>query len=154
MPLDGDPAALAEVDAAGLVYVHDEDPGIRRRRAGKGFTYLTPDGKPLTDAKTLERIRKLVIPPAYTDVWICADPNGHIQATGRDQRGRKQYRYHPKWRMLRDETKYSRMAAFGRALPTIRARIEQDLKRRGLPREKVLAAVVSLLEKTLIRVGN
>ena len=154
MPLDGDPAGLAEVDAAGLVYVHDDDPGIRRRRAGKGFAYRTPEGKPLTDAKTLDRIRKLVIPPAYTDVWICPNPKGHIQATGRDQKGRKQYRYHAKWRELRDETKYSRMAAFGRALPAIRTRIDEDLRRHGLPREKVLAAVVRLLELTLIRVGN
>ncbi len=134
--------------------MHDDDPGIRRRRAGKGFAYRTPDGKLLTDEKTLERIRKLVIPPAYTDVWICSSPEGHIQATGRDQKGRKQYRYHAKWRELRDETKYGRMAAFGRALPAIRVRIDEDLKLRGLPREKVLAAVVRLLEWTLIRVGN
>ncbi|MEO6378885.1 MAG: DNA topoisomerase IB, partial [Caulobacteraceae bacterium] len=154
MPLDGDAAGLAEVDAAGLVYVHDDDPGIRRRHAGKGFAYRTPDGKPLTDERTLERIRKLVIPPAYTDVWICPNLKGHIQATGRDQKGRKQYRYHAKWRELRDETKYGRMAAFGRALPSIRRRIDADLKLRGLPREKVLAAVVRLLERTLIRVGN
>ena len=154
MALDGDVESVAEIDAAGLVYVHDDDPGIRRRKAGKGFAYRAPDGKPLTDEKTLDRIRKLVIPPAYTDVWICPDPKGHIQATGRDQKGRKQYRYHPKWRAARDETKYGRMAAFGRALPSIRKRIDADLKLRGLPREKVLAAVVRLLEWTLIRIGN
>ncbi|HTK35709.1 MAG TPA: DNA topoisomerase IB [Caulobacteraceae bacterium] len=141
-------------DAAGLTYVSDEGPGIRRRRSGSGFTYRGPDGKPVRDPATLARIRKLAIPPAYEEVWICPDPNGHIQATGRDARGRKQYRYHPDWRSARDETKYARMAAFGRALPAIRARVDADLGRPGLPKEKVLAAVVRLLELTLIRVGN
>ena len=153
MPFDGNaPAEVA--DAAGLVYVTDEDPGIRRRQTAKGFAYTDPDGKAVADPETLDRIARLVIPPAYTDVWICPDPRGHIQATGRDARGRKQYRYHPDWRTTRDEGKYARMAAFGRALPAIRAQVEADLRRPGLPREKVLAAVVRLLELTLIRVGN
>jgi len=154
MALDGDLASAAAVSEAGLVYVTDEDPGLRRRGSGKGFSYLKPDGRELRDEAALERIRKLAIPPAYTDVWICPDANGHIQATGRDQRGRKQYRYHARWREMRDETKFSRMAAFGRALPRIRAQVNKDLKRRDLCREKVLAAVVRLLEWTLIRVGN
>jgi len=139
---------------AGLLYVSDEEPGIRRRRAGKGFTYSWPDGTRVTEEETLARIRKLAIPPAYTDVWICADPDGHLQATGRDAKGRKQYRYHPRWTELREGTKYGRMLEFCRALPKIRVRVDEDLSRRGLPREKVLAAVVRLLETTLIRVGN
>jgi DNA topoisomerase-1 len=117
-------------------------------------SYLTPDGKRLRDAATLERIRKLVIPPAWTGVWICTDPRGHLQATGRDARGRKQYRYHPRWRQVRDETKYDRLIGFAQSLPAIRRRTAEDLGLVGLPREKVLAAVVQLLEKTLIRVGN
>ena len=145
------PAAAA---AAGLHYVSDQTPGIRRRRAGKGFVYIGPDGRPWRDAADLKRIRSVVIPPAWTDVWICPSPKGHIQAVGRDARGRKQYRYHPRWRETRDEAKYGRMVAFGKTLPGIRARVEEDLARRGLPREKVLAAVVRLLERTLIRVGN
>jgi DNA topoisomerase-1 len=147
-----DPVESAK--AAGLRYVSDETPGIRRRRAGKGFTYTTPDGAKLTDAATLARIKSLAIPPAWTDVWICPRPNGHIQATGRDEKGRKQYRYHPRWHEVRDETKYARMIAFAGALPKIRERTAQDLAKAGLPREKVLATVVQLLEKTLIRVGN
>ncbi|HEU5013173.1 MAG TPA: DNA topoisomerase IB [Roseiflexaceae bacterium] len=147
-----DPVQAAET--AGLNYVNDADPGIRRKRAGKGFSYIGPDGRTIKDAATLERIRKLAIPPAYTSVWICPDPNGHIQATGRDAKGRKQYRYHPRWREVRDENKYGRMIAFGKALPGIRERVEQDLERKGMPREKVLAAVVRLLETTMIRVGN
>ena len=143
-----------EAAAAGLVYVHDTDPGIRRRKAGKGFTYVDAEGRKIDDARILDRIAKLVIPPAWTNVWICADPRCHIQATGRDQRGRKQYIYHPKWRAHRDEAKYSRMAEFGRALPKLRQRVEQDLARHGLPREKVLAAVVRIMEETSIRVGN
>jgi DNA topoisomerase-1 len=139
---------------AGLIYVQDVDPGIRRLKAGKGFTYRDADGWPVKDAAALARIRALVIPPAWTDVWICASPRGHIQATGRDQRGRKQYRYHANWRAGRDAHKYGRVAAFGRALPRLRKQVEADLARRGLPREKVLAAVVRLLEVTLIRVGN
>ncbi len=147
-----DPVASAE--AAGLRYVSDTGPGITRRRAGKHFSYLGIDGVPIRDRVELERIKGLGIPPAWTDVWICPDPRGHLQATGRDAKGRKQYRYHPRWREIRDETKYSRMMAFGRALPRIRARTHHDLTRRGLPREKVLATVVRLLEATLIRVGN
>jgi DNA topoisomerase-1 len=147
-----DPVESAQ--AAGLRYVSDTQPGIRRKRAGKGFVYLGPEGKTIRDAKELARIRSLAIPPAYTDVWICPSPNGHIQATGRDARGRKQYRYHPKWREVRDETKFGRMLAFSQALPKIRARLERDLSLPGLPREKVLATVVRLLECTCIRVGN
>jgi DNA topoisomerase I len=147
-----DAAEAAEV--AGLRYVSDSTPGISRRRAGKGFSYRTPDGRTLRDPRTVARIQSLAIPPAYTDVWICPDPNGHIQATGRDARGRKQYRYHPRWREVRDETKFGRMLAFSEVLPAIRKRVEADLARPGLPREKVLATVVRLLECTGIRVGN
>ncbi|HEY2159077.1 MAG TPA: hypothetical protein VGH33_25845, partial [Isosphaeraceae bacterium] len=139
---------------AGLRYVSDESPGFRRRPSGKGFTYLGLDGQPLRDPEALRRIRSLVIPPAWSDVWICARADGHLQATGRDARGRKQYRYHPRWRSVRDETKYGRMMVFGRSLPGIRKRVEADLARHGLPREKVLATIVRLLEVTLIRVGN
>jgi DNA topoisomerase-1 len=140
--------------APGLRYVDDHDPGIRRVKTPAGFGYRHADGSRVEDEDTLARIRALVLPPAWTDVWICPDPNGHIQATGRDQRGRKQYRYHDGWRQARDESKYERLVAFGRALPRLRARVSADLRRRGLPREKVLAAVVRLLEITLIRVGN
>jgi DNA topoisomerase-1 len=147
-----DPVEAAE--SAGLRYVSDVMPGIRRKRAGRGFSYLSAGGQPIRDDRTLARIRSLAIPPAYTDVWICPDPSGHIQATGRDARGRKQYRYHPRWREVRDETKYGRMLAFSEVLPTIRERVESDLARPGLPREKVLAAVIRLLESTGIRVGN
>jgi DNA topoisomerase-1 len=147
-----DPAAAAT--AAGLVYATDRGPGIERRRAGTGFSYRGPDGKTIKDREEIERIKALALPPAYTDVWINPNPRGHIQATGRDDQGRKQYRYHPRWREVRDETKYSRMIAFGQALPGIRARLDADLSRPGLPREKVLATVVRLLETTLVRVGN
>ncbi|HKV09178.1 MAG TPA: DNA topoisomerase IB [Thermoanaerobaculia bacterium] len=148
-----DPVESAK--AAGLRYVTDDVPGIRRRRCGpKGFCYVDPQGKAVKDPKELERIKKLAIPPAWTDVWICLRANGHLQATGRDARGRKQYRYHPNWREVRDETKFGKMVAFGEALPRIRERVESDLSLRGLPREKVLATVVKLLETTLIRVGN
>ncbi|MBV9787204.1 MAG: DNA topoisomerase IB [Chloroflexi bacterium] len=147
-----DPVQSAK--AAGLRYVSDEMPGIRRKRAGKNFSYIGLDGKPIRDPKELQRIKSLGIPPAYTDVWICPLPNGHIQATGRDAKGRKQYRYHARWREVRDETKYGRMLAFGAALPRIRERVDQDLKLPGLSREKVLATVVRLLSTTLIRVGN
>jgi DNA topoisomerase-1 len=139
---------------AGLLYVSDKGPGIRRRRAGRGFTYTGPDGKRLTDTAHLAWIKRLAIPPAWTNVWICPIRRGHIQATGRDARGRKVYRYHPRWREVRDEAKYERMLAFADALPAIRRRVARDLERPGLPREKVLAAVVSLLERTRIRVGN
>ncbi len=138
----------------GLVYADDHDPGLGRRANADGFRYRDADGRAVTDAATLERIRTLVIPPAWTAVWICPDPRGHIQVTGRDTRGRKQYRYHTAWRATRDEAKFERVAAFGRVLPRLRRRIDADLRRRGLPREKVLALVVSLLETTLIRVGN
>jgi DNA topoisomerase-1 len=147
-----DPMVAAKV--AGLHYVTDTAPGIRRLRAGKRFRYVGPDGKPVRRPEELRRIRSLVIPPAWTEVWICPSPNGHTQATGLDSRGRKQYRYHPRWREVRDEAKYGRMVAFGRALPRIRARTEQDLAQPGLPRSKVLASIVRLLESTLIRVGN
>lgn len=147
-----DPAESAKV--AGLRYVTDARPGIQRRQAANGFEYIDPKGQPIRDDTKIERIKALAIPPAWTDVWICPSPNGHIQATGRDARGRKQYRYHPRWRMVRDETKYARMLAFGAALPRIRERTGKDLARHGLPREKVLATVVRLLETTLIRVGN
>ena len=141
-------------EQANLIYVNDEEPGITRRRSGKGFSYRLPSGKLVSDPPTLGRIRKLAIPPAYTDVWICSEPRGHIQATGRDARGRKQYRYHARWREFRDSAKYERMLDFGRILPSIRERVDQDLARRGLPRERVLAAVVRLLETTFMRVGN
>jgi DNA topoisomerase I len=144
----------AVAEAAGLLYVHDDDPGLTRVKAGTGFDYLDPKGRPVTDERTIDRIRSLAIPPAYTEVWICKSPRGHIQATGRDEKGRKQYRYHPKWAEARAETKFARMAAFGRALPRLRERIEHDLNRRTLSREKVVATVVRLLELTLIRVGN
>ncbi|MGQ9370064.1 DNA topoisomerase IB [Azospirillum sp. ST 5-10] len=158
--MDARPPAEYAVDpqqaaaCAGLVYVSDEEPGIRRRRAGKGFFYLWPDGRKVAEGDTLARIRKLAIPPAYRSVWICPDPDGHLQATGRDSRGRKQYRYHPRWIEVREGTKYGRMLDFCRVLPTIRARVDADLAQRGLPRDKVLATVVRLLETTLIRVGN
>lgn len=147
-----DPAESAK--AAGLRYVTDAKPGIRRKRQGKGFRYVGPDGSPMHDAEVMRRIKSLVIPPAWTNVWICTNPNGHLQATGRDARGRKQSRYHPRWREVRDETKYHRMLLFGNALPAIRKRVEQDLSLPGLSREKVLAAIVRLLETTFIRIGN
>jgi DNA topoisomerase-1 len=140
--------------AAGLRYALDEGAGITRARAGKGFTYRDAHGRTIRDRSQLERIRSLAIPPAWTDVWISPAATGHIQATGRDAKGRKQYRYHPRWRAARDETKYQRLMAFARLLPRIRARVDRDLSRDGLTREKVIAAVVRLLETTLIRVGN
>ncbi len=154
VPAAAPPPPHQSAAEAGLRYVSDTSPGIRRKRSGTGFTFVGPDGRRITDEKTLERIRKLAIPPAYTDVWICPSPSGHLQATGRDARGRKQYRYHPRWRQVRDETKFGRMVAFSEVLPKIRARVETDLGRPGLPREKVLATVVRLLECTNIRVGN
>ena len=140
--------------AAGLRYATDARPGISRRRSGRGWSYRDPDGSIVRDADTLQRIRTLAIPPAWTDVWICPWPNGHIQATGRDARGRKQYRYHELWRARRDDDKFARLIDFARVLPRIRAQVERDLALPGLAREKVLAAVVRLLETTLIRVGN
>lgn len=145
---------MESAKAAGLRYVTDDEPGFRRRKRGRGFSYLDPRGRAIKEKKELERIRKLAIPPAWTEVWICARPNGHLQATGRDARGRKQYRYHPEWRHVRDETKFGRMLAFGEALPKIRERIDRDLALQRLAREKVLAAVIKLLETTLIRIGN
>jgi DNA topoisomerase-1 len=139
---------------AGLRYVSDSKPGISRRRAGKGFRYFDAEGKPVRDKPTLARIRSLVIPPAWKDVWICPIANGHLQVTGRDAKGRKQSRYHPRWRVVRDETKYERMLLFGSALREMRDRTEHDLALAGLPREKVLAAIVRLMEVTQIRVGN
>ncbi len=139
---------------AGLRYVSDATPGIERKTAGEDFAYIGPDGKPVDDEKTLQRIRSLAIPPAWTEVWICPHPRGHIQAIGRDARRRKQYRYHPEYREIRDQDKYGRMVAFARALPKIRARVQRDMNRSALPREKVLATVVRLLETTMIRVGN
>lgn len=139
---------------AGLRYVSDTQPGIRRRRAGKNFSYSGLDGKPIHDQQELKRLRAIAVPPAWTDVWICPNPRGHIQATGRDAKGRKQYRYHPRWREIRDETKYDKLLAFGKELPALRVRIEHDLALPGLPREKVLATVVRLLDATSIRVGN
>jgi DNA topoisomerase-1 len=132
----------------------DDLPGFTRRRAGRGFSYRDADGRRIRDRDTIERIRRIAIPPAWTEVWICPDPNGRIQATGRDARGRKQYRYHPRYRSRRDRAKFERLIAFARALPAIRDQVERDLARSGLPREKVVAAVVRLLELTLIRVGN
>ena len=140
--------------AAGLSYTTDRRPGIRRVRHASTFRYFTATGRRLTNPQELARIRALVIPPAWEDVWICADPRGHLQATGRDARGRKQYRYHPNWRSIRDDAKYDRMIGFAQALPHIRRRTASDLRRVGLTREKVIALIVQLLEKTLIRVGN
>jgi DNA topoisomerase I len=140
---------------AGLRYVNDNHtPGIRRVGSTTRVGYLHPNGATVSNPAELQRIKSLVIPPAWTDVWICTDPRGHLQATGRDARGRKQYRYHPRWREVRDEVKYGKLIAFAQALPRIRQRTDADLRKNGLQREKVLAAVVQLLEKTLIRVGN
>ncbi|MEO6802631.1 MAG: DNA topoisomerase IB [Granulicella sp.] len=147
-----DPTESAK--AAGLRYVYDHRPGIARKRWRNGFRYLAPDGKTVRDPEILARIKSLVIPPAWVDVWICTLPNGHLQATGRDARGRKQSRYHPRWREVRDEVKYERMLLFGKALPKIRKQVEHDLAQPGLPREKVLATIVRLMETTFIRVGN
>jgi DNA topoisomerase I len=139
---------------AGLRYVSDAESGILRKKRGKGFSYVGADGKTLRDAKAIARIKALVIPPAWKEVWICPISNGHLQATGRDARGRKQSRYHPRWREVRDETKYERMLTFGAALPTIREKVEHDLGMPGLPRQKIMATIVRLMEATLIRVGN
>jgi DNA topoisomerase I len=146
--------AVEGARSAGLRYVTDQIPGIRRLTRRGHFRYVSPNGSPIRDRATLDRIVQLAIPPAYADVWICPQANGHIQATGRDARGRKQYRYHTRWREVRDATKYDRLLEFAGALPQMRRAIERDLKRPGMPKEKVLAAVVTLLETTLIRVGN
>jgi DNA topoisomerase-1 len=149
---DNHPVASAAI--AGLRYVRDSSPGIQRRKGRRHSTYVGPDGKVIRNATTLNRIRALAVPPAWTDVWICSDPRGHLQATGRDAKGRKQYRYHAGWRLCRDETKFDRMQAFAEALPNIRRRTNADLVQAGLPRNKVIAAIVQLLEKSLIRIGN
>jgi DNA topoisomerase-1 len=149
------PAAGATMAvAAGLVYVSDSQPGIRRLRVGKGFRYVTPQNRRVAAARELQRIAHLAIPPAYRQVWISVTSRGHLQATGRDARGRKQYRYHAEWRQIRDGAKFGRMAAFGEALPLLRRKLRRDLALPGLPRAKVLAAVVSLLDATRVRVGN
>ena len=140
--------------AAGLRHVSDEQPGLSRRRAGKGFSYRDADGHVVRDAATLSRIRALAIPPAYTDVWICVREDGHLQATGRDARRRKQYRYHPDWARVRGDGKFDRVIAFGQALPALRRRLRRDMKLPGFPQQKVLAIVVALLGETLVRVGN
>lgn len=145
---------MAAAHAAGLRYVTDAEPGIRRRGAGRGFAYYDPSGHRITNRAQRERFRALAIPPAWTDVWICPDPNGHLQVTARDAKDRKQYRYHPRFRAARDQSKFGRLLTFSAALPRIRDRVERDLARRGLPRDKVLAAVVWLLERTSFRVGN
>jgi DNA topoisomerase-1 len=148
------PEALSAAREAGLRYVTDDAPGISRKSTGKSITYRDAQGRVVKDRETLIRIKRLAIPPAWTDVWICAQPNGHIQATGRDARGRKQYRYHPDWSAVRDGAKFERMIAFGKALPRIRRQVQRDLSRRNLDRRKVLAAMVRLLETTLVRIGN
>jgi DNA topoisomerase-1 len=147
-----DPKTAAET--AGLVYTNDDTPGITRKRHGRYWRYFAPDGSRITDRRDIERINKLAVPPAYTDVWISPDPNGHLQATGRDARGRKQYRYHPRFREVRDSNKYEHMLDFVAALPQLRERVDADMAQPGLPRTKVLATIVRLLETTLIRVGN
>ena len=150
-------AALARALAPAppqLVYVSDSMPGLTRVKRGKGYAYLDAEGRPVRDRRELQRIRRLAIPPAYTDVWICPLAHGHLQATGRDARGRKQYRYHPDWHAQRDADKFDRMVAFGAALPRIRARVRRDLALPGLPRDKVIATLVHLLDTTFMRVGN
>ena len=151
LKIDKDYSKAAKV--ADLVYVNDKAPGISRLKKGKGFVYIYDD-KPLTDKEELERIRKLAIPPAWTNVWICAKENGHIQATGFDVRGRKQYRYHQLWHLLRNETKFHRLYEFGKLLPSMRLKLEEDLSKKELHEEKVIATVISLMERTYIRVGN
>src|SRR5436305_10208045 len=146
--------AVAAAEEAGLQYVSDEKPGYRRRLNGKDFKYLDTEGKRIRDEQRVLRIKRLAIPPAWTDVWICPSPTGHIQATGRDARGRKQYRYHDRWREVRDENKFGRLAEFAKTLPKIRRRVARDITLADLPREKVLATVVRLLERTFIRIGN
>jgi DNA topoisomerase-1 len=153
-PLGSAAEAAQMATEAGLVYVSDTEPGIRRLRAGRGFRYVTPENRLLDAAEDLRRIASLAIPPAYRDVWISLKPRGHLQATGRDARGRKQYRYHAEWRELRDSAKFGRMVAFGEQLPKLRRKLQRDLGLPGLPREKVLAVVVSLLDATRVRVGN
>src|SRR5688572_24806181 len=138
----------------GLRYVSDTAPGIRRRRAGRGFVYMRPGGRRVRDAREIARIRAIAIPPAWSDVWICPHPNGHILATGRDAKGRKQYRYHPRWRTVRDGAKFESLVPFGEALPELRRTVRDDLKREGLPKERVVATVVALLDSCFARIGN
>lgn len=152
IPVITDPKKSAQI--VGLRYVSDATPGIRRDKSGKNFQFIAPNGKSISDPRVLGRIKSLAIPPAWKEVWICPIENGHLQATGRDDRGRKQHRYHRRWREVRDETKFNRLIAFAKALPKIRRRVRKDLKLPGLPREKVLATIVRLLEVSLIRVGN
>jgi DNA topoisomerase-1 len=156
--INADTKVVAEsveaAEDAGLRYVNDEQPGFSRKRKGEEFEYFDTKGKPIRDEQRLLRIKRLAIPPAWTDVWICPSPNGHIQATGRDARRRKQYRYHDRWREIRDENKYDRLVNFGKALPKIRRQLKKDLALAGLPRQKVLATIVQLLERSFIRVGN
>jgi DNA topoisomerase I len=150
-------AAESPVDAAeaaGLCYVTDRSPGIQRKRRGKHFSYLSPDGKVIQKPEVLKRIQALKIPPAWKNVWICPQSQGHLQATGRDAKGRKQYRYHDRWREVRDETKYEHLILFGESLPALRRRVEEDLKASGLSYAKVLATITRLLDITFIRVGN
>jgi DNA topoisomerase-1 len=157
-PVTNNPETLTDpveaAKAAGLRYVSDDRPGLRRKRNGKGFTYLDANSQIIRDKTVLQRIKSLVIPPAWTDVWICPQSNGHIQVTARDSKGRKQYRYHTRWREIRDETKYTRLLEFAKSLPKIRRRVNEDLKLSGMPREKILATIVRLLETTFIRIGN
>ncbi len=148
------PSPEASARRAGLHYVSDDEPGIRRKKWGRGFTYLDPEGRHITDEEERARIEALAIPPAWTDVWICLSPKCHLQATGRDDRGRKQYRYHPKWEAVRKLMRFDRLIPFGQLLSPLRARCAHDLAREGLPRDKVLAAVVRLLDCTLIRIGH
>ncbi|AQS87436.1 DNA topoisomerase I [Neoasaia chiangmaiensis NBRC 101099] len=147
-------AARAHARMASLHYVDHDMPGITRHRAGKGFFYRDPTGERITDGDEIARLKRLAIPPAYQDVWICADPDGHLQAVGRDARGRWQYRYHPRWRAVRDENKFERMLVFSEKLPEIRRRIDQDLRQSALSRTRVIAAVVRLMERTMARIGN
>lgn len=147
-------SAKQSASDAGLIYVSDENPGITRRKHGSGFSYRLPDGHVVRDAKTLQRIRSLAVPPAYGDVWICRNPRGHLQATGRDARGRKQYRYHQDWADVRGDGKFDRVIAFGEALPRLRRRLRKHLELKGYPREKVLSIVVAIMAETLVRIGN
>lgn len=149
-----EPEGQAFAEEAGLRYVHDDEPGIRRRKAGRGFSYIDAEGERVASETVRQRIRELAVPPAWTDVWICRSRNGHLQATGRDARGRKQYRYHPDWAKVRGEGKFDRIIVFGQTLPRLRRRLRSDLKLNGFPREKVVAIVVALLADSLARVGN
>jgi DNA topoisomerase-1 len=153
-PNGGAMSMAEQAQAAALAYSTDAEPGIRRRRAGRGFSYRGPNGRFVTDAATRARIASLAIPPAWEDVWIAPQANGHVQATGRDARGRKQYRYHPLWHACRDDVKYGSLIAFASTLPALRARVDADLRLRGLPAEKVLASIVWLLDNAMIRIGN